>query len=60
MKFASGIKSNIIGIGNIDKNNSDLITDDTLVEGLTYNLLSISQLCDQRYKVVFEHSHCII
>ena len=42
VKFADGIKLKIIGIGNVDKNNSDLITDVTLVEGLTHNLLSIS------------------
>ena len=56
MKFANGIKSKIIGIGNIGKNNSDLITDVMLVEGLTHNLLSISQFCDQGYRVVFEPS----
>ena len=31
-----------------------------LVEGLTHNLLSISQFCDQGYKVMFEPSRCII
>ena len=42
MKFANGIKSKIVGIGNISKNHSDLIIDIMLVEGLTHNLLSIS------------------
>ena len=42
VKFANGIKSKIIGIGNVGKNNSDLIIDVMLVEGLTHNLLSIS------------------
>ena len=42
MKFADSIKSKIIGIGNVGKNNSDLIIDVMLVEGLTHNLLSIS------------------
>ena len=60
VKFANGIKSKIIGISNIGKNNSDLITDVMLVEGLTHNLLSISQFCDQGYKVMFEPSRCII
>ena len=60
MKFADGIKSNIVGIVNIGKNNSDLITDVMLVERLTHNLLSISQFRDQGYKVVFEPSRCII
>ena len=42
VNFADGIKSKIIGICNVDKNNFDLIIDVMLVEGLTHNLLSIS------------------
>ena len=60
VKFADGIKSKIIGIGNVSKNNYDLITDVMLVERLTHNLMSISQFYDQGYKVVFEPSICII
>ena len=60
VKFADGIKSKIIDIGNVGKNDFDLIADVLLVEELTHNLLSISQLCDQGYRVVFEPSRCII
>ena len=60
MKFADGVKSNIVGIGNVGKNNSDLITNVMLVEGLTHNLLSISQFCDQDYKVAIEPSRSIV
>ena len=35
VKFVNSIKSNIVGIGNVSKNNSDLITEVMLVEGLT-------------------------
>ena len=35
MKFADDFKSKIIGIGNVGKNNSNLITNIILVEGLT-------------------------
>ena len=35
MKFADDLKSKIIGIGNVGKNNSNLITNIILVEGLT-------------------------
>ena len=35
VKFADGIKSRIVDIGNVGKNDSDLITDVILVEGLT-------------------------
>jgi len=31
-----------------------------LVEGLNHNLISINQLCDKEFKVVFEPSHCLI
>ena len=31
-----------------------------LVRGLKHNLLSISQLCDKGYKVIFEADHCAI
>ncbi|XP_076931080.1 uncharacterized protein LOC143596106 [Bidens hawaiensis] len=30
------------------------------VDGLQYNLLSISQMCDKGYKVSFDDSHCFI
>ena len=56
VKFVDPIESKIIGIGNVSKNNSNLIIDVILVEGLTQNLLSISQFCDQGYKVVFKPS----
>ena len=51
VKFANGVKSRILGIGNIGKNDFDLIIDIMLVEGLTHNLLSIIQFCDQGYRV---------
>ena len=60
VKFADEIKSKIIGIGNVGKNNSNVIIDVMLVEGLTHYLLSISQFCEQGYKVIFELLRCII
>ena len=60
VKFADGIKSIIVSIGNIGKNDSDLITDIMLVEGLTHNLPSIIRFYDQGYKIVFEPFCCII
>ena len=56
VKFASGIKSRIVGINNVGKNDYNLITDIMLVEGLTHNILSISRFCDQGYRVVFDPS----
>ena len=46
VKFADGIKSRIVAIGNVGKNDLDLITNVMLLEGLTHNLLSFSQFCD--------------
>ena len=60
VKFADGTKSRSIDISNIGKNDSDLIIDVMLVEGLTYNLLSISQFCDEDYRVMFEPFRCVI
>lgn len=36
------------------------IEDVSLVEGLKYNLLIVSQLCDKNRRVIFEPSHCIV
>ena len=58
--FGDNAKEKIIGQGNIGNDTSSLIENDLLVDGLKYNLLSISQLCDKGFKVIFEVSHCII
>ena len=60
MTFGDNGKGIIIGHGSIDKNSSFLIKNVLLVDGLKHNLLSISQLCDKGFKVIFESSHCII
>ena len=41
-------------------NSSSLIENVFFIDGLKHNLLSISQLCDKGFKVIFESSHCII
>ena len=46
-------KGKIISSEKVSKNLSSCIDDVMLVEGLTYNLLSISQLCDKGHKVLF-------
>jgi len=43
-------------IGNIKIGSSLLIEDVVLVNGLKYNLLSISQLCDKGLRVIFDDS----
>jgi len=54
--FGDDSKGNIIGIGNIKIGSSPLIENVVLIDGLKHNLLSISQLCDRGFKVIFDDS----
>ena len=45
--FGGNSKEKIIGFGKVGKSLSSYIDDVMLVEGLAYNLMSISQLCDK-------------
>ena len=56
--FGDNGKRKIIGIGSIGKNSSSSIENILLIKGLKHNLLSISQLYNKGYKVVFESSKC--
>ena len=58
--FGDNAKWRIIGQGNIGNGTSSLIESVLLVDGLKHNLLSISQLCDKGFKVIFESSYYII
>ena len=58
--FGENSKGKIIGSGKVDKNLSSCIDDVMLVEGLAYNLLSISQMCDKGHKVLFDSEACTI
>ena len=57
--FGDSSKGSIIGIGDIG-NEHFKISNVQLVTGLRYNLLSISQLCDNGNKVIFYPTHCSI
>jgi len=50
----------IKGKGIIGKKDSAKIEDVQYVEGLKHNLLSISQLCDSGFEVVFKSNICIV
>ena len=56
VSFGGKDKGKIIKIGKV----RDSIDDVLLVKGLTHNLISISQLCDKGYQVIFKKSHCAI
>ena len=58
--FGDDSKGNIIGIGNSKIGSSPLIENVVLVDALKHNLLSISQLCDRAFKVIFDDSSCNI
>ena len=60
VKFGDNLKRKIIGIDNIGKTHSLVIEDILLVDGLKHNLLSISQLWDKSYNVIFKSIMCII
>lgn len=58
--FGDNNKGNVIGIGTVGNPKNPLINNVLLVDGLKHNLLSISQLCDIGYKIIFEKDACLI
>lgn len=52
--FSGNQKGQIIGIGKMGINLFLSIENVLLFYGLQYNLLNISQLCDNKYNVIFE------
>jgi len=59
VKFGGNQSGKIIGIGTIG-NSSISINNVWLVDGLSHNLLSSSQFCDNGYDVMFEKTNCIV
>ena len=60
VSFGDNSKGKILRIGNVGKVSSTLIENVCLVENLKHNLISISQLCDKGYKVIFDKFSCVI
>ncbi|PNX99503.1 gag-protease polyprotein, partial [Trifolium pratense] len=58
--FGDGAKGEIVGIGELKSNSLPKLNNVLLVRGLTANLISISQLCDQGMKVNFTKSECLV
>ena len=58
--FGDGSKSQIKGKGTISLPRLPNITNVLYVEGLRINLLSISQICDQDFMVLFSKGKCIV
>ena len=58
VKFGGNQKGKIIGSGTIGNSNLPSISNVLLVEGLAHNLLSISQLSDNGYDIIFNQNSC--
>ena len=58
--FGDNSKGNILGHGIVGNLSSPSIENVQLVDNLKHNLLSISQLCDKGYRIVFDSSSCKI
>ncbi|XP_019188855.1 PREDICTED: uncharacterized protein LOC109183091 [Ipomoea nil] len=56
--FGDGVKGKITGIGTLNVTGLPKLQQVLLVEGLHANLISISQLCDQEWKVCFTKDSC--
>ena len=56
--FGGNQKGNIIGSGTIGNSTLPSITNVLLVDGLMYNLLSISQLSDNGYEIIINQKSC--
>jgi len=52
--YGDNNKERILGRGSIRDKSNLLIHDILYVEGLKHNMLSISQLCDKGYQVIFK------
>ncbi|XP_019234452.1 PREDICTED: uncharacterized protein LOC109214933 [Nicotiana attenuata] len=60
VKFGDDSKEKLVGTGTVRFNNNCDITEAYIVNGLNYNLLSISQLCDSGYEVKFKKTGCAV
>ena len=58
--YGDNNKGRILGVGKIGTNSSTSIENVLLVEGLKHSLLSVSQLCDKGYLVLFDFHKCVI
>jgi len=58
--YGDNNKGKILGTRDVGGGDTLEIKDVLLVEGLKHNLLSISQLCDKGFKVIFESDYCTI
>ena len=53
-------KCKVRGVGKVGKDTTNSINEVYYVDGLKYNLLSISQLCDKGNVVIFDKTKCVV
>jgi hypothetical protein len=53
--FGDNGKGDVLGFGKIAISNDNSISNILIVEGLGYNLLSVSQLCEMGYNFLFTY-----
>ena len=59
--FGDDNKVKTVGVGDIGKNGQTFVHNILLVDNLSYNLLSVSQLCDRNLFVLFKsHEYLIL
>ena len=58
--FGDNAKGKVIGIGTIGNHSSTCIQNVFLIDGLKHNILSVSQLCDDGYKAIFDTNTCLV
>ncbi|KAL3513312.1 hypothetical protein ACH5RR_026029 [Cinchona calisaya] len=58
--FRDNMKAKSIGLGDVGKNGETLIKNVLLIDNLSYNLLTVSQLCDKNLYVIFTRRECLI
>lgn len=56
--FRDGVKGIVIKKANVDLPEAPKLMNVKLVEGLSANIISISQLCDQGYSIKFSKEKC--
>ena len=58
--YGDNNKGKILGVGKIGMNPSTSIENALLVDGLKHSFLSVSQLCDKGFWVLFDSHSCFI
>src|SRR6266542_6773729 len=58
--FGDSGKGEVVGVGKIPISNDQSISNVLLVDSLSYNLLSISQLCEMGYNCLFTNVYVMV